>query len=178
MKLPIEIVEYKPEWPMLFQEAKNAILQVIGDKVQAIEHVGSTSVPGLGAKPIIDILAAVRHLSDADDCIEPLRSIGYTYVPEYEESIPERRYFHGGPPEDHRHLHMVEGTSDFWRRHMLFRDYLRAHTEVARHYETLKKDLAARYGADREGYTDAKTSFIESALADARIEVDQGPPRD
>ena len=178
MKPPIEIVEYNPQWPVQYQQAKAEILTVIGNKVQAIEHVGSTAVHGLGAKSIIDIMVAVRRLSDAQECIEPLRSIGYHYVPEYEAFIPERCYFHGGPPERHRHLHMVERTSDFWKRHLLFRNYLRAHPDVARHYHELKKELAAKYGSDREGYTDAKTSFIESAVARARIECDQSASRD
>jgi len=170
MRRPIEIAEYNPRWPLYYEEDKAEILRVIGDKVQAIEHVGSTAVPGLGAKPIIDIMVAIGHLSEAQACIKPLRSIDYQYVPKYEEFIPERRYFHGGPPERHRHLHMVERTSDFWTRHLLFRDYLRAHPEVARQYQELKEELAAEHGSDMEGYTDAKTSFIESAVAKARME--------
>ena len=178
MRRPIKIAEYNPQWPTHYEEDKAEILRVIGDKVQAIEHVGSTAVPGLGAKPIIDVMVAIRHLSEAPECIEPLRSIGYEYVPEYEEFIPERRYFHGGPPEHHKHLHMVEQTSWFWKRHLLFRDYLRAHPEAARQYQKLKEELAAKYGADMEGYSDAKTSFIESAVARARIEFDQSASRD
>ena len=91
--ITITIAHYDPQWPILYEEEKARILGVIGDKVVAIEHIGSTAVPGLGAKPIIDITVAVRHLADAEKCIEPLQSVGYEYVPEYEVSIPERRYF-------------------------------------------------------------------------------------
>ncbi len=155
------------------------IQKAIGHIIVGIEHIGSTAVPSLGAKPIIDILVAVNHLSDAEQCIEPLQSIGYEYVPEYEESIPERRYFHkGGPPkEQHYHLHMVELTSDFWKKHLLFRDHLRTHPKIAQKYHELKKRLALKYGSDREGYTEAKTSFIKSTCAKATRKHEQQPAR-
>jgi GrpB-like predicted nucleotidyltransferase (UPF0157 family) len=133
--------------------------------VVAIEHMGSTAVPGLGAKPIIDIMVAIHRLALAERCIEPLASINYEYVPEYEVVMPFRRYFHKGPQHARtHHLHMVEYDSDFWRRHLLFRDFLRAHKAVARQYYHLKKELAARFGTDREAYTEAKTSFIEAIV--------------
>lgn len=170
MKRPVRIVGYDPKWPKLFENEKRLILNVIGHLVVGIEHVGSTAVTGLGGKPIIDITVAIKNLKDAHNCIGPLESIGYEYVPEYEESIPERRYFRKGKPpkEQHYHLHMVEPSSDFWKRHLLFRDYLRTHPEVAQDYYELKKRLASEYGSDREGYTEAKTSFIESVVAKAK----------
>jgi GrpB-like predicted nucleotidyltransferase (UPF0157 family) len=166
---PVIIVEYDPLWPALYEEEKERILAVVGDLVVTMEHIGSTAVPGLGGKPIIDIMPGVRSLTDVEQCIEPLAGIGYEYVPEYNEVIPERRYFHKGPPEaDTFHLHMVEPTSDFWGRHLLFRDWLRAHPEDAQEYYRLKVELAARFGRDRDGFTDAKTPFIESIVARAR----------
>lgn len=170
MEAPVKVVDYDPNWPLIFEREKARILGVIGKKVVAIEHVGSTAVPGLGAKPIIDIMVGIRHLSDAEGCIGPLETIGYEYSPEYEVSIPERRYFRKGPsnvPNKHYHLHMVEYDSDFWRRHLLFRDCLRAHPHAARAYHRLKKELAAKYRFDREAYTEAKTLFIESIVAKA-----------
>lgn len=166
----VVVVDYDPEWAILYEEEKRRILEVLGHIIVEIEHIGSTAVPNLGAKPIIDIIAAVSHLSDAEKCIEPLSSIDYEYVPEYEASFPERRYFHKGhpPKEQHYHLHMVEKRSDFWKRHLLFRDHLRAHPEVAQRYYRLKKELASKYDSNREAYTDAKTSFIESIVAEAR----------
>jgi GrpB-like predicted nucleotidyltransferase (UPF0157 family) len=146
-------------------------MNAIGDKVVAIEHIGSTAVPGLGAKPIIDIMVGLRRLSDAEDCIEPLRGIGYEYVPELEAEIPERRYFHKGPssvPEKHYHLHMVEIHGEFWNIQILFRDYLRTHFDSAREYFKLKEELAAKYRFNREAYTEAKSSFIKSTIAKAR----------
>jgi GrpB-like predicted nucleotidyltransferase (UPF0157 family) len=171
---PVVIVEYDPRWPGLYEEERDRILAVAGDWIVAIEHVGSTAVPGLGGKSIIDIMPAVRHLADAEQCIQPLESIGYEYVPEYNEILPERRYFHKGPPEARTfHLHMVERTSEFWERHLLFRDFLRAHPDEAREYFRLKKELAARFGRDREGYTEAKTAFIEGIVARARLGLER-----
>ncbi len=168
MSTPVVVVDYDPQWPIVYKKEKVEILRVIGDKVVAIKHIGSTAVPGLGAKPIIDIMVAVRHLSDANQCIQPLQSIGYEYVLEPEVQIPEWRYFRKGPQEAHKHLHMVEPTSDFWRRHLLFRDYLRSHPKVAREYYELKKQLATECGLDRKAYTEAKTAFIQSIVARAQ----------
>ncbi len=168
MIAPVVIVDYDPQWPILYEEEKGRILEAIGRVIVAIEHVGSTAVPGLGAKPIIDIMVGVGHLADAERCIEPLQAIGYGYVPEHEVSMPQRRYFQKGPPDAHRHLHMVELASEFWQRHLLFRDFLRDHPQVAQEYDRLKRELAARYGSDRAGYTEAKTSFIRSVEARAR----------
>ena len=169
MSTPVVVVDYDPQWPTSYEEEKERILGAIGDVAVAIEHIGSTAVPGLGAKPIIDIMVAVSRLADAERCIEPLQEIGYEYVPEYNDVIPERRYFHKGPPGARTyHLHMVELTSGFWERHLQFRDFLRTHPEEAQRYHQLKKELAAKFGADRDGYTEAKTSFIESVIAKAR----------
>ena len=170
MKAPVVIVEYDPRWPALYEAEASAILGAIGHVIVALEHVGSTSVPGLGAKPIIDILAGVRILADAAQCVEPLRGLGYEYVPEYEAEIPDRRYFRKGPPAGRtHHLHLVEHGGEFWMRHLLFRDYLRAHPEAAQAYDRLKRELAARFGSDRDGYTDAKTEFVRSIEAKTRL---------
>lgn len=171
MRPSIVVEEYDPQWPRLYEEERARIMTAIGQTLVAIEHVGSTAVPGLAAKPIIDILAAVRLLVEARGHIEPLRLIGYEYVPEYEAEFPERRYFRKGPPEARtHHLHVVELASTFWERHLLFRDYLRAHPQDACQYAALKRELAARHGADREAYTDAKTAFITSIEKTARAQ--------
>ncbi|UCH43652.1 MAG: GrpB family protein [Dehalococcoidales bacterium] len=165
----ILIVEYNPVWPVLFQEEKDRIQAAVGDRIAAIEHVGSTAVPGLGAKPIIDIMVGINSLEGAGECVDLLDGIGYQYFPEHEEEMPERRYFRKGPPEDRiSHLHMVEVGGEFWIRHLLFRNFLRKHPEVADEYYRLKKELASRYAGERRAYTDAKTPFIESVVARAR----------
>jgi GrpB-like predicted nucleotidyltransferase (UPF0157 family) len=175
---PVVIVEYDPRWPTMYEQERDLILGATGDLIVVVEHIGSTAVPNLGGKRIIDILAGVRCLEDAERCVEPLAVIGYEYVPEYNEVIPERRYFHKGPPEGRTfHLHMAEYRGDFWTKHLLFRDWLQGHPEDAREYFRLKKELADRFGRDREGYTEAKTGFIESIVTRARSARRTGPGR-
>ncbi|MCW3985040.1 MAG: GrpB family protein [Candidatus Bathyarchaeota archaeon] len=142
MNKTIRIADYDPQWAVLYEEEKRRILEVVGYVIVGVEHIGSTAVPNLGAKPIIDIIVAVSQLNDAERCIVPLRSIGCEYVPEHEDSIPERRYFYKGHPpmEQHYHLHMVEQTSNFWKNRLLFRDYLCTHPKDAQEYYELKKD--------------------------------------
>jgi GrpB-like predicted nucleotidyltransferase (UPF0157 family) len=165
---PVVIVDYNPQWPILYEQEKSLILGAIGHIIAAIEHVGSTAVPGLGAKPIIDIMIGLHRLDDAVECIPRLQSLGYQYVPEFEASIPERRFFRKGPDEARsHHIHMVEQVSEFWKRHLQFRDYMRAHPEEVRQYQQLKQELAARFGSDRDGYSRAKAPFIQSVLARA-----------
>lgn len=166
----IIIVDYDPRWPLIFEEEKRQILSVIGELVLAIEHVGSTAVPGLSAKPVIDTMVGIRELAEAPACYGPLSTVGYEYVPDYEDEIPDRRFFNRGPEEAHRHLHMAELNGSFWERHILFRDFLRAHPETAEDYCALKKRLAREFTTDMRAYTDGKTSFIESVVARAREE--------
>jgi GrpB-like predicted nucleotidyltransferase (UPF0157 family) len=170
MPKPMVIVDYQHQWPREFEKERTRILGVIGDKVLEVEHIGSTAVPGLGAKPIIDIMVAVSAISHGYECVGPLRSIGFEHIsfPDF----PERLFSRDGPMGDGpHHLHMTKFTSRFWEEKLLFRDFLRAHGEVADEYLTLKRDLVDKYGADREKYeeyTVAKTSFIEGALNRAR----------
>ncbi len=176
---PVVLVPYDPEWPARYAEAKTDIQRVLGDRALAVEHVGSTAVPGLLSKPIIDILVGVRRLADAAACIGPLAEIGYEYQPDAEADIPERRYFDRGPPGGRtHHLHMVEFAREFWMRHILFRDFLRAHPDRAREYAELKRRLAAEFTSDREAYTDGKADFVRRTVADARRErAGTGPAR-
>lgn len=163
----IVIVEYDPRWPILFEEERVRLLATTSPLLMAIEHVGSTAVPGLAANPIIDIMGGVRDLGEVTRYVANLEGTGYEYVPQYEVHIPERRYFRkprtGQSPRTH-HLHIVELTSTFWRRHLLFRDYLRTHPVALREYANLKRRLAVEYGDDGQGYTDAKGPFIESIV--------------
>ncbi|MHA2250721.1 MAG: GrpB family protein [Candidatus Kariarchaeaceae archaeon] len=171
-RAPIVIVEYDPKWPILFDKEKISIQGIIGDKIETIEHVGSTSVEGLGAKPIIDILISVKSLDIADQCIKPLIESGYEYIKRHERQLPQRRFFVVGPRKQGRtiHIHMVEVNSGFFREQIAFRDYLRKNIESAQAYYKLKKELEAKYRNDREKYTESKTDFIlsilEKALAD------------
>ena len=157
----VKLAPHTELWHQLFAEEEARLREAIGEHVVAIEHIGSTAICGLPAKPIIDIAAAVREAVDAQACVRLLENIGYEY--RGESGIAGRYYFVKGEPRTH-HLHMVESGSDFWRDHLLFRDYLRRHREVAEKYERLKRDLAIMYEKDRGAYTEGKSRFIEEVL--------------
>lgn len=164
MTNPVIVVPYDPEWPRRFEEERIVLAAVFAGSEPVIEHVGSTAVPGLGAKPVVDIMVGLQALVDAVDRIPALEAAGYEYVDEYETQLPERRYFRK-PRRRPRafHVHCVVTGSEFWTRHLAFRDYLRAHPDAAAAYYELKRDLAARLSKDE--YTPAKSLFIERALS-------------
>lgn len=160
---PIVIESYCSEWREYFTQEAGLIQSVVGIFITVVEHIGSTAVPGLAAKPIIDMLIGVKSLVDSPHFIAPLQQLGYVYVPEHEAELPERRYLYKqANSEDTFHLHMVEPESEFFSRHIAFRDYLRSHPEAVAAYAALKLKLAREFGSDRAGYTDAKTEFILS----------------
>ncbi len=164
---PVPIVDYDPSWPLMFEKEKNAILEAIGEKVVAIEHVGSTAIPGMRARPIIDTLIALRRLDDAIECIEPLRKLGYEYRPINETIIPGTRFFRkSAPGSNTHHIRMVEKTSDQWNDYMLFRDYLRIHLEEAGEYAKLKIDLHKKFSGKLP--LKAKSDFVALVLERAR----------
>jgi GrpB-like predicted nucleotidyltransferase (UPF0157 family) len=167
--LPVELSAYSPMWPVVFDIERGRLEAVFGDDTVLIEHVGSTAVPGMGAKPIIDILLGAPSLAVIERHIPGLVESGYRYVPEFEQAIPERRYFtkRDGHP-GHFHLHAVVYDTAFWMDHIAFRDLLRTDPGYAERYWRLKSALATRFRRDREGYTDAKSEFIRGALERAR----------
>lgn len=164
------IVDYDLQWTQVFEREKGAILDAIGHTLVAIEHFGSTAVPGLGAKPIVDILAGLRLLSDTEVCIEPLRGLGYNFRADALKGMPDDRYFERWfNGFEIAHLHLTEHDGRFWRDHILFRDFLRGHPDDAKRYERLKRELAPQHTSGY-AYALAKSDFIGSALARARAE--------
>jgi len=163
---PVFVIPYDPNWPILYEQEKARILQDIGNYMTSIEHMGSTAVPGLAAKPVIDILIGVRSLADAPLFIPPLTTRGYEYVSRYEDIMPFRRYLHRKINGEHtHHLHMVEPDTNFYRVQLAFRDYLRTHPKECEEYAALKLRLAEKYRNDRMAYTDAKSEFIQGILS-------------
>ena len=162
---PVIIVPYDPCWADTFKNEANLLQQTIPFSNIIIEHIGSTSVVGLSAKPIIDIMVGFESLNDANTSIPAIESLGYQYIPEYEAVIPDRRYFHKpvSPPRNF-HLHCTTIHSNFWKKQIAFRDYLRSHPQACADYQQLKENLAEQHRNDRTAYTDAKTDFIESIL--------------
>ncbi len=161
---PIVIATYNELWPVRYAQLREAILAAIGEIAVDIQHVGSSSVPGLAAKPTIDIAIGVRTMGEGRAAIAPLHAIGYAKGGDH---FADWRYF---DREDHArmenvHLHMVPFGGDRWNRYLLFRDHLREHRDAARAYEKLKRELAAEFGRDRLGYVESKTEFIEAVLS-------------
>jgi GrpB-like predicted nucleotidyltransferase (UPF0157 family) len=165
------IAPYDPNWPVVYEQERAAILGAIGDRLVAIEHVGSTAVPGVGTKPIVDILAGLPTLADAEACIQPLAELGYHFVPEAMLDLPDDRYFERWTDgyeqgTEIAHLHLTEYGAAFWRDHILFRDRLREQPETAAAYERLKRKLAPLHTSGAT-YASAKTGFVRSVLAQA-----------
>ena len=164
-RAPIVLASYDSSWPSKFDAERLALLSLVAPRCFRIEHVGSTSVPGLSAKPIIDLMLGCDRLSEFERCIPVLERAGWQYLPENEEELPERRFL-AKPTTRPRsfHLHAVERHTRFWAHHLLFRDRLRESPEIASSYARLKVALARKFGDDREAYTRGKSIFIASVL--------------
>jgi GrpB-like predicted nucleotidyltransferase (UPF0157 family) len=179
----IVVRDYDPAWPAMFDKERTRLLGAIGPMVLTIEHVGSTAVPGLAAKPLIDLLVGVRSLTEARPRgMEPLKALGYTCLPEYETWLPGELFFRKGMPGPWtHHVHMMEPSSPRWEEFVLFRDYLLRHPEIAGAYADLKKALALVFGADIAGFRNAKRPFVQALIEKARAEkgsaVTPRPPR-
>jgi len=161
----VELAPYDPAWPQGFAAERKTLSERFGLAPDAVQHVGSTAVPGLAAKPIIDVMVGVPRLAVDPELIDGLKALGYEYFGEF--GIPGRHFFRKGHPRTH-HLHWVEQGGDFWSKQVLFRDYLLAHPDTVAGYERLKRELAQRFRADRAGYTRSKSAFVEDILVKAR----------
>ena len=169
----IVIEEYDPDWPARFLEERGRVTAALGPIAVDVEHVGSTAVPGLAAKPIVDLLVGVRSLSAAKrSCITALRAMGYTYIAEYESWLPGELLFRKGAPGPWtHHVHVLETPSPAWEDYIVLRDYLRRHGDVAAAYSDLKRALALVFEDDIAGYRDAKRPFVKALLGRARAEA-------
>jgi GrpB-like predicted nucleotidyltransferase (UPF0157 family) len=168
----ITICDYDPTWPAQFEQERTRLQTALGSIVTTIEHVGSTAVPGLAAKPIIDVLVGVRDLTEARvRSIEELAVLGYTYMAEYEAWLPGEMLFRKGNPGPWtHHAHVMEPSSPRWDELIVVRDYLRTHSDVATAYGELKKALALVFQDDIAGFRDAKRPFLQALMAKARTE--------
>ena len=172
---PIEVVDSDPRWPELFAIEAGRLANALGPALRAIEHVGSTAVPGLPAKPILDIMAAVEDLRDLTSRLPALEALGYEFRP---TDMPLRLYLRREPKAGDLPVHLHVVTLDTWptRKERLFRDRLLVHPEEAAAYGALKRELALRFRDDREGYTRAKTALIQEIMDRAADEA--GRPRE
>ena len=157
----VQILPFNPAWGECFATEKERLNQVIRDRVVEIQHIGSTSIPGMPAKPILDIGIAVVDFDKAKECIDPVIGLGYKYLGEH--GIHRRHFFTHGNPRTH-HIHMLENSSREWRAHFWFKTFLSEHTDYARQYAQLKLDLAKIYNTDPDAYQENKGDFIERIL--------------
>ena len=174
----IEIVPYDSAWPAHFDVEANRLRTALGAAALRIDHVGSTAVPGLDAKPIIDIQISVAEVRNADGYRIPLEELGYLYT--HDPDFPEYPFFgkpHAYPRTHHVHVCTAGGPEE--HRHLAFRDYLRSHADVAQEYAAFKRRIAPRFRAevyeDRVAYADAKSAFIDPVQREA-LRLYPGPP--
>ena len=159
----VRIVPYQPIWAEHFRIEKELLFNVMGEKALDIRHIGSTSIVGMPAKPILDILVGVQTLAAVEAFVEDLNAIGYTDRGDGDE--PGRRYFVKGSEESRtHHLNFCELNGTFWTGHVFFRDYLEKHPDAAKQYATVKRALAAKFPNDRPAYTAGKEEFVHSIL--------------
>lgn len=160
---PVVIVPYDSQWPEKFEEEKKLIQETIGKYITGeINHVGSTAIPGLSAKPIIDIMVGVESLEASKPAIALLEKINYCYYPYKAQFM----HWFCKPSPEHRthHLHLIPTASPEYKAKIAFRDYLRANPQVRQAYEDLKTKKAEQFRNDREAYTQAKTDFVKRSV--------------
>ena len=158
--MKIELIDYDRSWTDLFEKEKALLKKVLPDN-STIEHIGSTSITNLCAKPVIDILCGLDDFSVADSLVENIVGLNYEYIDKYTPLIPERRFFR--KYIEHKfHIHLVQTGGDWWNRHILFRDYLRKNVWSKNEYAVLKRQLAEKDWTDANEYADAKTDFIKT----------------
>ena len=158
----VSLLREHDAWALAYEHERATIVAVLGEHLLDIQHVGSTSLPNVPAKPILDILIGVRDFDEATACVEPMIAIGYVY--RGENGIARRHYFVKGDPRTH-HVHMVEIGSDNWREHLRFRDLLRMNPALASEYAREKERLALLHPNNREAYQREKDKVVERILA-------------
>ena len=169
MKPIVVLNEFNAEWEKQFEYEKKRIMAAVGNQIDGIEHIGSTSIRGLKAKPIIDIMIGVRNIESTSAFVQPLSEAEYEYVPKPE--VTDRKFFRKGLRGNGTcHLHICEIHSTEWIEKTVFRDYLRKHPESAEEYALLKSELAIQYKYDRPAYTQQKEPFIKDIIKKARME--------
>ena len=155
------LVEHDPDWARAYDEERRRIQGALADLALDVQHCGSTAIPGIRAKPILDVVVGVERLALGRECIKPLSGIGYTYLGD--ELIPDEHFFGKGTPRTH-HLHLVAWRGTSWFDKVLFRDRLLADAALARAYEAMKVALAGRFQNDRTSYTQSKAAFIVGVI--------------
>jgi GrpB-like predicted nucleotidyltransferase (UPF0157 family) len=164
----VALYPYTKAWKRIFEEEKEILQANLGNTIIDIQHIGSTSIPGMIAKPIIDIAIGVENFENAFICVRPIENLGYEFKGEF--GIPRRHYFVKGEPRTH-HIHMLEMESSEWINQLIFRNYIINHPESLHSYARLKEELAEKFPKEREAYTEGKTEFIMQIIQLANSEM-------
>ena len=183
--MKVKLEKYDPKWKSYFEIEKDKLFNVLGTDGIKIEHIGSTSIPNICSKPVIDIMIGVEKEKQLDSSVNKIIRLGYIYVQKYEIIMPFRRYFfklknpdiqvpriigfddpdiNKGNHEDSFHIHMVKINSDFWINQLIFRNYLRNNLEAKKEYENVKKSLSNREWDSINEYAEAKSRCISKLL--------------
>lgn len=168
----VTVSRYSKAWPSHFAAVRDELREVFAGTDACIEHIGSTAVPGLAAKPVLDLMVGASSLAGIESRIPALEALGWTYVSKHEAELPMRRYLTRPGPPMRTHLHGVVRGGELWASHLAFRDLLRSNPQVRMHYQALKQRLAREHANDKAAYTAAKDPFIRRALAGGFASVD------
>lgn len=170
---PVELVPYQENWPEMFSHAKEDIINALNSRIIDVEHIGSTAIPQMTAKPVIDILITIEHLQDARKCIQPLRKLGYAFI-DYPQNT-DRLFFRKGKPRSH-HVHIVEKGSASELNHIHFRDALLSETTLRNEYLQLKQEALGKYKYRRALYGERKSELIKKTLEKFRKYIQKSQP--
>ena len=157
----MNLVSYSTQWPHLYQQEKDKLLSLLDDDIVDIQHIGSTAVPHIQSKPIVDLMVMLKSIKVVPQYLAQLQELGYEYSEK--RSSNERYFFTKGDPVA-VHLSLADNTTSFWKRQLLFRDYLLNNPKVAKEYEQLKVDLIKKYPSGKDEYSYGKSAFVENIL--------------
>ena len=163
----VGVVSYNPNWKEMYKEESEKIKNVLSDIIIDIHHIGSTAIPGIKAKSVIDILVEVKDIEGVDQYNHKMRELGYEVMGEY--GIPKRRFFRKGENNRTHHIHIFQAGNEEIGRHINFKEYLIARPDKAREYSKLKEKLANKYNYDVENYTNGKSDFIKEIDRKAKL---------
>ena len=158
-KRRVEVFSYNSNWKGMYKEESEKIKNILSDIIIDIHHIGSTAIPGIKAKPLIDMLVEVKDIEAVDQYNNKMEEFGYEVMGEY--GIPKRRFFRKGGDKRTHHIHIFQVGNEEIERHIKFKEYLIAHPDKAREYSRLKEELANKYTYDVDNYTNRKSNFIQ-----------------
>ena len=166
-KRRVGVVSYNPNWKKMYKEESEKIKNILNDIIVDIHHIGSTAIPGIKAKPVIDVLVEVKNIEAVDQYNHKVEELGYEVMGEY--GIPKRRFFRKGGNKRTHHIHIFQAGNEEIERHINFKEYLITHPDKAREYSKLKEKLVNKYTYDVENYINGKSDFIKEIDRKAKL---------